>query len=233
MGKQKTMISMAEQLSFELPVKAASGRDAFFISDANRTAVSMLENSAQWPQKKMILLGPKKCGKTHLLKIWIKENEALKIDPLNDFDQPSDGASVVVDNIQDMAGISAAETRMFHLHNHLHSTGGFLLMASNMLISQSGFQLADLLSRLQGISCTTVQRPDDKLLRAVLLKAFMDRQLSPPPTVFDYILKNISRSFAAAFDIVKQLDAKSLAENRPISRGMATNILHNSISHDY
>jgi chromosomal replication initiation ATPase DnaA len=70
MGKQKTMISMAEQLSFELPVKAASGRDAFFISDANRTAVSMLENSAQWPQKKMILLGPKKCGKTHLLKIW-------------------------------------------------------------------------------------------------------------------------------------------------------------------
>ena len=220
---------MAEQLSFELPIKAASGRDAFFISDANRNAVSMLENSAQWPQKKMLLLGPEKCGKTHLLKIWATENGALRLDPLNDFDQPLDGASVIVDNIQDLAGNSVAETRMFHLHNHLHSTGGFLLMASNMLVSQSGFKLADLLSRLQGISSTTIQHPDDKLLRAVLLKAFMDRQLSPAPPVFSYILKNMSRSFDAIFDIVEKLDVKSLAEKRPISRGMAASILCSSI----
>jgi chromosomal replication initiation ATPase DnaA len=102
-------------------------------------------------------------------------------------------------------------------------------MASNMLISRSGFKLEDLLSRLQGISSTTIQHPDDKLLRAVLLKAFMDRQLSPAPSVFAYILKNISRSFDAIFEIVEKLDTKSLTEKRPISRGMVASILRGSI----
>jgi chromosomal replication initiation ATPase DnaA len=57
----------------------------------------------------------------------------------------------------------------------------------------------------------------------------MDRQLSPAPPVFAYILKNMSRSFDAIFDIVEKLDVKSLAEKRPISRGMAASILCRSI----
>jgi hypothetical protein len=51
---------MAEQLSFKLPIKEALGRDAFFISEANKNAVSMLENSAQWPQKKNASFRPQK-----------------------------------------------------------------------------------------------------------------------------------------------------------------------------
>ena len=61
---------MSEQLSFRLPIKVARERDAFFVSEANQQAVAQLENTAIWPQGKLILLGPKACGKTHLLEIW-------------------------------------------------------------------------------------------------------------------------------------------------------------------
>ena len=114
---------MSEQLSFKLPIKVAHERDAFFVSEANKNAVATLEDPETWPQGKMILLGPKACGKSHLLEIWLSENKAQKIDPLRDFHQPNAGANIIVDNLQKLAGISPAETRLFHLHNHLQFTG--------------------------------------------------------------------------------------------------------------
>ena len=76
---------MSEQLSFRLPIKVARERDSFFVSEANQQAVALLENAANWPQGKLILLGPKACGKTHLLEIWATEQNAQKIDPLREF----------------------------------------------------------------------------------------------------------------------------------------------------
>ena len=98
-------------------------------------------------------------------------------------------------------------------------------MASSIAARQAGFRLPDLLSRLEGTSSTKIDRPDDALLHAVLLKAFMDRQLSPPPAVLAYILKNMDRNFDAAGNIVAQLDAQSMSTKRPITRAMATSIL--------
>ena len=112
---------MSEQLSFRLPIKVARERDAFFVSEANQQAVAQLENTACWPQGKLILLGPKACGKTHLLEIWATEQNAQKIDPLREFVPPEAGARVVVDNLEQVAGILPAETRLFHLHNQLQS----------------------------------------------------------------------------------------------------------------
>ena len=217
---------MSEQLSFKLPIKVTHERHSFFISEANKNAVAILEDCTTWPQGKMIVLGPKASGKSHLLKIWLNEKDAQPIDPLGDFEQPEAGAKIVVDNLQNVAGIGPAETRLFHLHNHLQSTGGLLLMASSIAVRQAGFRLSDLLSRLEGTSCTKIDRPDDALLHAVLLKAFMDRQLSPSPEVLAYILKNIDRSFDAAGDIVARLDVISMSTKRPITRAMAANILN-------
>ena len=132
---------MSEQLSFRLPIKVARERDAFFVSEANQQAVAQLENTAIWPQGKLILLGPKACGKTHLLEIWATEQNAQKIDPLREFVPPEAGARVVVDNLEQVAGILPAETRLFHLHNQLQSSGGLLLMASSIAMRQAGFQL--------------------------------------------------------------------------------------------
>ena len=219
------MLKMSDQLSFELPFRVATGRTEYFLSAANQMAVATIDDLASWPQRKMMVLGPESCGKSHLLDIWISDNAAQKFDPLAVFDLPEPGANIVLDDLQNIAGILPAETRLFHLHNHLQSTGGALLMASSLPVTQAGFQLPDLLSRLQGTACTRIEAPDDDLLHAVLLKNFMDRQLSPTPTIIAYILKNMDRTFIAASELVTELDAQSMASKRPIGRKMVADIL--------
>ena len=61
---------MAEQLSFDLPVRAALGREDFFVSPANAEAVAMVEGWQGWPSRKLVLTGPAGAGKTHLAHVW-------------------------------------------------------------------------------------------------------------------------------------------------------------------
>ena len=72
---------MSEQLNFKLPIKVAYERHAFFVSEANKNSVAILEDCTTWPQGKMIVLGPKASGKSHLLKIWLNDKDAQSIDP--------------------------------------------------------------------------------------------------------------------------------------------------------
>ena len=76
-------------------------------------------------------------------------------------------------------------------------------------------------SRLQAISTAALNAPDDALLHAVLVKHFADRQLSVPPALILYLGSRMERSLAAAGALVAALDARALAEGRPVSRAMA------------
>ena len=79
---------MAEQLSFDLPVRQALGREDFFVSPTNATAVAMIEGWQNWPARKLCLVGPPGSGKTHLTHVWvalsgariIQATELVKID---------------------------------------------------------------------------------------------------------------------------------------------------------
>ena len=73
------MLKMSDQLSFELPVRVATGRTEYFLSAANQMAVATIDDLASWPQRKMMVLGPESCGKSHLLDIWISDNAAQNL----------------------------------------------------------------------------------------------------------------------------------------------------------
>ena len=49
---------MAEQLPLPLPARSALGREDYFVSPANAIAVAMVEGWRDWPQRKLVLLGP-------------------------------------------------------------------------------------------------------------------------------------------------------------------------------
>jgi chromosomal replication initiation ATPase DnaA len=90
-----------------------------------------------------------------------------------------------------------------------------------------GITLPDLASRVQAASVATLDALDDALLAALLAKLFADRQITPPPRLIDYCLRRMERSFAAAQALVAALDARSLAEGRPIGPSLAAEILDN------
>lgn len=215
---------MGEQLSFDLPVRTVRGRDAFYVSDANAMALGMLNARTSWPQGKLLILGPKGSGKTHLLDIWRSDVGALLWSP-HWTDLPDDGACVAVDNIDHYAHDPDAQNALFHLHNHLQATGGYLLMTSTLPIVQAGFTLPDLISRLSATTATRISPPDEPLLRAVILKHFMDRQITPSPQVQQYLAQNVERSFDAVADAVAEIDARSMAKGGKITRALAAQVL--------
>jgi chromosomal replication initiation ATPase DnaA len=67
--------------------------------------------------------------------------------------------------------------------------------------------------------------PDEALLRAVIVKLFVDRQLVVDTSVVDYVALRIERSLARAGEIVAALDREALSRGRRVTRPIAAEVL--------
>lgn len=221
---------MARQLSFDLPVRQALGREDFFVSPANAAAVAMIEGWEAWPARKLLLAGPPGAGKTHLTCVWCNLAAARAIDatalPGADIASLATG-NVAVEDAHIIAGNAAAEEALFHLHNLTLAEGHTLLISADRPPAQWGLRLPDLASRMQGTGLVSLDAPDDQLLAAVLMKLFADRQLTPTPDTIPYLVPRMARSFEAARTLVAALDDTALETRRPINRTLARNVLDN------
>lgn len=219
---------MAIQLPLDLPTRTALGREDFFVSPSNAVALASLDNWQNWPNRKMVLTGPKGAGKTHLVHVWAVATAAPIVKACNLADADiSDLAqtNLAVEDVQDIAGDQALEEALFHTHNLVLAEGHHLLLTSAKPPSRWGLSLPDLKSRMEGTNTVTLDEPDDTLLAAMLTKLFADRQLMPSPEAVTYLLRNMERSAAEAVRIVAQMDRRALSEGRKISRKLALEVL--------
>ena len=217
---------MGEQLTFDLPVRPALGREDFFVSPANALAVTTLDQPELWPNGKLLLIEPEGAGKTHLAMVFAARTGAQVIGAGNlaAADLP-EAAALVIENADTVAGDTAAETALFHLHNHMTGRGGLLLLTAARAPRDWGLTLADLQSRMAATATATLLPPDDALLGAVLVKLFADRQLQVAPGFIGWLVRRIDRSFATARAVVAALDAEALATKRPINSTLAATLL--------
>lgn len=237
------------QLAFDLPPRTAMTRADFIVTPANRLAFAAVEGWRLWPGGKMLLVGPAGSGKTHLARIWAEaagpDTAWLDAGDLAGADPAAlaaqDAAAVVVEDAQTIAGNRAAETALFHLHNLLAArtleaggpaeaggrpgSGGRLLVTAACAPRDWGLVLPDLLSRMQAAPLTRIDAPDDALLEGVLTKLFADRQIAPAPGLLAWLVNRMPRSIGAARAIVAELDARALAERRPIGPRLAAEVL--------
>lgn len=219
---------MSHQLSFDLPATAALGVADFFLSPSNRTAFRQVTDQAAWPQGKLALIGPTGSGKSHLAGIWQAQTGALLVAAadLPGTPLPGPGRAVAVEDADRLP--LAAEEALFHLHNHVLSTGGRLLLTGRTPPAEWRVALPDLASRLMATGLARIEAPDDALLSALLTKLFADRQLSPGPGLLPYLVTRLERSYAAAQAMVSALDSAAMAQGREISRSLAREVLDNT-----
>lgn len=215
---------MVRQLTFDLPVRTAQGRENFFVAPSNALALAMIEAPDQWPQGKLLLIGPEGAGKSHLAAVWAAAAGAVTLAAAAIGD-PGPATAVLVEDAEVLAGDPALETRLFLLHNHLLARSGRLLITARHDPRDWGLVLPDLLSRMQATAIARLEAPDDSLLAAVMVKQFADRQVQVPPALITYLVSRIERSFSAARSIVAALDDRALALGRPISRALAAELL--------
>jgi chromosomal replication initiation ATPase DnaA len=127
--------------------------------------------------------------------------------------------------VEDADRLGEQQSRLFHLLNLLAETGGSLLLTACTFPDRWGVTLPDLLSRLRRAMVAEISRPDDDLIRAVLVKLLVDRQLMIEMSVIDYVLTRLEPTLAAVRRLVDSLDREALSRGRRITRPIAADVL--------
>ncbi len=210
------MTARPRQLSFPLAHPPVHTRAAFVESAANARALALVDRWPAWPNGTLALVGPEGSGKTHLAAIWAQRAGAAAWTPGGAL--PSSGAVLVED--ADRAG----DEVLFHLINRAAAEGGLLLTARSRPAAWD-CALPDLRSRLNALTVAELGEPDDALMIAVLEALFREKLRRPAPDLYEYLLKRMPRSVAAAREVVRRLDEAAGEQGRELTRPLAKSVL--------
>ena len=212
------------QLAIDLPHRPALGRADFLVSDCNAGALQWIERWPDWPAPALVLYGPAGSGKSHLAALWRERSGGILIagEALSRAD-PNELASRRAVALDEAA--QAPEQELLHLYNCCGEAGASLLVVARDAPASWPIALPDLASRLRAAPSVAIAPPDDRLLAAVLVKLFADRQVRVAPEVIGFLLRRMERSFAAAGALADRLDRLALGAGRPIGLALARRVL--------
>jgi chromosomal replication initiation ATPase DnaA len=220
------MTDAPKQLTLELPLEPRFGREDFLVRPSNERAYALIERWPDWPDTILLLEGPKGSGKSHLAAIWAAQSHGWSVDA---FEVGTDRVPHLVSNgalvIEDLHSAGGDEPALFHLLNLARERRAYVLITTAVAVGELPIRTPDLKSRLRLAPSVSLDPPDDALLRAVLVKLFIDRQLVVDTTVVDFLALRIERSLAAAAETVAALDREALSRGRRITRPMAAELV--------
>ncbi len=223
---------MTGQLPLDLPHRENLSEEDFLEAPFNAQAVAMIRLWPEWPQKMLLLTGPKGAGKSHLGAIWARRASARTFAArdlsLGLLPELADEKALL---LEDADAAPAREAEMFHLLNMVGESGAYLMISARQPPNNWGLATPDLLSRLRRAPTVAIDAPDEAFLRSILVKLFHDRQIRVDETVIDFLALRLERSFEAAQAIVAALDREGLARGRPITRPLAATLLNSLPGH--
>jgi chromosomal replication initiation ATPase DnaA len=214
------------QLPLRLPHLPAFGATDFLVGSSNRAAFEIVHRWPNWPSRILWIWGAAGSGKTHLLQSWRERSGAVLLEaPALSGD--ADVASLHRSGALAIEAIDEAgsERTLFHVINSAPERGAAILMTSRRAPAAWQPSLPDLASRLRAAQTIEIGRPEDDLLRRLLVKLFADRQIVVEPSVLEFMLRHMERSFAAAALLVERLDLLTLARGGKVTRGLAAAVL--------
>jgi chromosomal replication initiation ATPase DnaA len=215
-----------EQLAFDLALEPRFGAEDFLVSASNEQAYGLIEAWPNWPDQIVTLIGQPGSGKSHLAAIWAANAHAWTLDAAQ---VSMERVPYLVSNralvIEDMDCGARDDAALFHLLNLAREQKAFVLITASSPVGAWNIATPDLHSRLRLAPSVAIDPPDDALLKAVLVKLFVDRQLVVDTQVVDSLALRIDRSLAMAGDVVAALDRAALQRGRRITRHLAMQIL--------
>lgn len=217
-----TIAHPPRQLALALAHAESFAREDFLAGPSNETALRLIEQWPDWPDRAMLLLGPEGSGKSHLAAIWAELSGAriAAAGALTGERLPAalaTGALVV----EDLRPGGFDEHALFHLINMTRQDNAYVLLTSRSAPSNWAFDTPDLASRMRALPVVALSAPDDALLRALIVKLFADRQVTIDESLVSFLINRIERSFAGARSAVAMLDQEALRLQRPVTRALA------------
>jgi chromosomal replication initiation ATPase DnaA len=160
--------------------------------------------------------GEKFSGKSHLINIFLKKFNGIKLESslLNNDNlvEIKVHQNIVLENLNK----EIKEDLFFTLCNIIEQDNKYLIVTSNQPIADVDFNLIDLKSRSKNFLLQNIEKPDDELIFALILKNLSDRQISLDKKLIHYIIKRIDRSYGKIIDFIYKIDEVSLKKKRSI-----------------
>ncbi|MBA8666666.1 hypothetical protein H1Q59_02005 [Holosporaceae bacterium 'Namur'] len=205
------------QFTFKFIHKKEFTEENFIISYCNLEAYKAIKSFQTWPEYRMLILGPEGSGKSHLAKIFAKEagGEFISYD---DGELNLKAKAWILEDIEQFGD----ENQLFHKINLAKEHSISLLITAEFL---PRYNLKDLQSRINATATVIIKRPDDGLLRALLMRHFSDRQLVVSSDVMEYIFTRTERSFEYIKRLVENIDKLSLEQKREITAPLVKKVL--------
>ena len=134
---------------------------------------------------------------------------------------------LIIDDIQEIAGLQKTQTAFFHIFNHLHLNGKQLIMTSDRSPAQLKGMEERLITRFKWGLTAEIEKPDLELRNNILRSKTHKDGLKFPEEVISYIAENVDASIRDLEGIVVSMMAHSTINSADIDVNLARRIVGN------
>ena len=210
-------MSQLNQILLELDHKKYFNEYDYYISKSNYFAFNIIDKWPKWEKRILNITGEKFSGKTHLANIFKSKTKALLInaDKIDEkiFNKIKLFESVIIDDFEKFND----ERLIYSIFNLIEQDNKYLLINSLKPINEIYFELQDLVSRSKNCLIAKIDKPDDDLIFAIILKNFSDRQIKVEKKIVEFIINRIDRSYRKIYEFIYKIDELSLKKKKPIN----------------
>ena len=227
----------------------------FILGSSNEFSRTVGETVAKNPARTfnpLFLYGPSGVGKTHLtnaIGTRIKElypekrvlyvsahlfqvqyTDSVRTNHFNDFISFYQTIDVlIIDDIQEFAGVTKTQNTFFHIFNHLHQNGKQLILTSDRAPVMLQGMEDRLLTRFKWGLVAELEKPDMELRKNILRNKIHRDGLDIPENVIEYIAENVNESVRELEGIINSLLAQSILFKREIDIDLAQRIIRKAV----
>ena len=209
-------MSKLNQLIIKFDYEQNFKDDDFYVSNSNKHIFSLLSQWPRWDKNFLNISGEKFSGKTHLVNIFIKKFKGIKLNAKSltneDLKIIKIHENIILENLDDTIN----EKLVYSLFNIVDLENKYIIVTSDIPIVNIDFSLADLKSRTKNFLLQNIEKPDDELMFALILKNLSDRQIIMDKKLIDFIIKRVERSYGKIFEFIYKIDKISLKKKKSI-----------------
>ena len=199
--------------------------DDFYVSKSNHYTFSLLNEWPKWQKNFLNICGEKFSGKTHLVNIFIKKFGGIKLNAKSLKNDDLKKIKIYENIILEDLDKNVDEKLIYSLLNIIDLDNKYIIITSIESIVDIEFSLDDLKSRTKNFILQNIEKPDDELMFALILKNLSDRQISIDEKLINFIIKRIDRSYSKIFDLIYKCDELSLKKKKPIDFKIVKEVL--------
>jgi chromosomal replication initiation ATPase DnaA len=204
------------QLLLDFDHKQNFKDDDFYVSKSNYYTFEIINKWPKWEKNFLNISGEKYSGKTHLTSIFLNKFKGIKLNSKLLSDGNLKDIKVFQNIILEDVDKTLNEKLLYSLFNIIDQDNKFLIMTSTKPISEIEYDLEDLRSRTKNCLLAKIEKPDDELMFALILKNLSDRQIIIDKKLIDFIIKRIERSYSKIFEFIYKIDMISLKKKKSI-----------------